>query len=486
MANDQSTTPVIKAVTYFLAHVPSMIRHGSKPSRDILANPALLAKVLGHLNSFEKAVAYPPNQTFIGNLDPDGLLDLPSPWYQNDMPDASRWGAFGEIMPEEEFYGVMKICDDFDLLLLEETFLKDSKNRLESHPLITDADLSKLENKGTPLEQIQEVIVDEEALPLYIDGDQLIGCCRRGHAEDFNLTPDIIIENLTNRASGVIALRHLTNKFADAKTLDYLIGFGEEAVGDRYNRGGGNMAKAIGELSGCINATGSDTKAFCCAPVHAMIIGASLVKSDVFQNVAVIAGGSFAKLGMKYQGHLRSEMPILEDVMAGIAIWIGQDDRQSPVIRLDSIGKHSIKSGSSQKAILEKLVSEPLDRLGLKMTEIDKFATELQNPELTKPQGSGNVPRTNYRLIGSMAVMRQEIKRDELEDFVRIHGMPGFSPTQGHIASAVPALGHVVQKMKVGKMDKSLFLAKGSLFLGRMTKLSDGMSFLLEKNNGIS
>ena len=174
----------------------------------------------------------------------------------------------------------------------------------------------------------------------------------------------------------MIALRHLTNKFADAKTLDYLIGCGEEAVGDRYNRGGGNMAKAIGELSGCINATGSDTKAFCCAPIHAIIIGASLVKSNLFQNVAVIAGGSFAKLGMKYHGHLRSEMPILEDVMAGIAIWIGQDDRQSPVIRLDSIGKHSINSGSSQQAILEKLVSEPLDRLGLKMTEIDKFATE--------------------------------------------------------------------------------------------------------------
>ncbi len=486
MAIDQSTTPVIKAVTYFLGHVPSMIRHGSKPSRDILANPALLAEVLGHLNSFEKAVAYPPNQTFIGNLDPERLLDMPSPWYQNDMPDASRWGAFGEIMPEEEFYGVLKICDDFDLLLLEEAFLNDSKNRLESHPLITNADLRKLENKGTPIEQIQGAIEDEKALPLYIDGDQLIGCCRRGHAEDFNLTPDIIIENLTNRASGVIALRHLTNKFGDAKTLDYLIGCGEEAVGDRYNRGGGNMAKAIGELSGCINATGSDTKAFCCAPIHAIIIGASLVKSNLFQNVAIIAGGSFAKLGMKYHGHLRSDMPILEDVMAGIAIWIGQDDGQSPVIRLDSIGKHSINSGSSQQAILENLVSEPLDRLGLKMTEIDKFATELHNPELTEPQGSGNVPRTNYRLIGSMAVMRREIKRNELEDFVRIHGMPGFSPTQGHIASAVPALGHVAQKMRAGKMDKSLFLAKGSLFLGRMTQLSDGISFLLEKNNGVT
>lgn len=484
MQNDKSTTPVIKAVTYFLAHVPSMVRHGSKPARDIAADPALLSKVLGHLNSFEKAVAYPPNQAFIGNLDPDSLLDMPSPWYQNDTPDASRQGTFGEIMPEEEFYGVMKICDDFDLLLLEEAFLKDCTNRLAHHPLITKDDLNKLENKGASMEQIQKAIEEEEALPLYIDGHSLIGCCQSGHPEDFNLIPDIIIENLTNRASGVMALRHLTDNLADARTLEYLIGCGEEAVGDRYNRGGGNMAKAIGELSGCVNATGSDTKAFCCAPVHAIVIGASLVKSDVYQNVAVIAGGSFAKLGMKYQGHLRNDMPILEDVIAGIAIWISQDDGQSPVIRLDAIGKHAINSGSSQQAILEKLVTEPLDRLGLKMTDIDKFATEMHNPEITEPQGNGNVPRTNYRLLGGMAVMREEIERNELDEFVKTRGMPGFSPTQGHIASAVPVLGHAVQKMKAGKMDRALFLAKGSLFLGRMTQLSDGMSFLLERNNG--
>ncbi|GAI96224.1 unnamed protein product, partial [marine sediment metagenome] len=36
----------------------------------------------------------------------------------------------------------------------------------------------------------------------------------------------------------------------NAQDIDYLIGCGEEAVGDRYNRGGGNMAKAIGELCG--------------------------------------------------------------------------------------------------------------------------------------------------------------------------------------------------------------------------------------------
>jgi len=334
------------------------------------------------------------------------------------------------------------------------------------------------------VEQIKKAVDKEGAMPLYINGDELIGCCQRGHEQDFNLIPDILIENLTNRASGVMALRHLTSKFASPEIFDYLIGCGEEAVGDRYNRGGGNMAKAIGELSGCANATGSDTKAFCCAPVHATVIGAGLVSSNVFENVAVVAGGSFAKLGMKFHGHLRSDMPILEDVIAGIAIWIGPDDGKSPYIRLDSIGKHNISSGASQQAIFEKLVIEPLDRLGLKLTEIDKYATEMHNPELTEPQGSGNVPRANYRIIGSFAVLRKEIERNALEDFTKNHGMLGFSPTQGHIASAVPVLGHAVRKMKMGKMKRAMFLAKGSLFLGRMTQLADGISFLLERNDG--
>jgi betaine reductase len=193
-----------------------------------------------------------------------------------------------------------------------------------------------------------------------------------------------------------------------------------------------------------------------------------------------------AKLGMKFQGHLRHEMPILEDTLAGIAIWVGQDDGVSPVIRLDSIGKQEIRSGSSQQAIVEKLVVEPLDRLGMKLGDVDKYATEMHNPELTEPQGSGNVPRTNYRIIGSFAVLRHEIEKEGLDEFVNAHGMPGFSPTQGHIASAVPFLGHALRAMRAGKMTNTMFLAKGSLFLGRMTQLSDGISFLLERNGGPS
>ncbi len=480
---NQNVTPVVKGASYFLAHVPSMIRHGSKPSREIQKDPSLLTPVLSHLETFDQAVAYPPNQVFIGNIDPDELWHISFPWYQNLIPNASRWGAFGEIMPEEEFYGLLKICDEFELILLEEGFRQEIASQLKDHPLFNSEDIQKL-GKGVSLEQIERTLSEGYAMPLYINGDRLVGCLQRGHEEDAALVPEVLIENLSARASGVMALRHLVAKTGEAQEIDYLLGYGEEAVGDRYNRGGGSLSKAIGELCGCNKATGSDVKAFCCAPVHALVLAAGLVASRVFNNVVMVAGGSFPKLGMKFQGHLRHDMPILEDVLPGIAVWVGQDDGKSPVIRLDSIGKHEIGSGSAQQAILEKLVVQPLDRLGLKLTQVDKYATELHNPELTEPQGSGNVPRTNYRIIGSFAVLRNEIQRSDLDRFVEVYGMPGFSPTQGHIASAVPFLGHSVKKIMAGEMENTMFLAKGSLFLGRMTQLADGISFLLERNKG--
>jgi betaine reductase len=131
---------------------------------------------------------------------------------------------------------------------------------------------------------------------------------------------------------------------------------------------------------------------------------------------------------------------------------------------------------------MEALVSKPLDRLGMKITDIDKFATEMHNPEVTVPAGSGNVPLNNYRMIGALATLRGEIQRSEIDRFVTEHGMPGFAPTQGHIPAAVPFLGHAVDAIKSGKINNAMFIAKGSLFLGRMSQLSDGLSFIIEKN----
>jgi betaine reductase len=116
------------------------------------------------------------------------------------------------------------------------------------------------------------------------------------------------------------------------------------------------------------------------------------------------------------------------------------------------------------------------------MLDIEKYSTELQNPEITLPSGSGNTPLTNYKIMAALAAIRKEIARGDVEKFVRERGMPGFSPTQGHIPAAVPFLGHAMLEMKAGRMKKALFVAKGSLFLGRMSHLSDGLSFLLEAN----
>jgi len=62
--------------------------------------------------------------------------------------------------------------------------------------------------------------------------------------------------------------------------------------------------------------------------------------------------------------------------------------------------------------------------------------------------------------------------------------MPGFAPTQGHLASALCYLPHAVHRLTGGDATRVHMIAKGSLFLGRMTQASDGMSVLLERNQG--
>jgi betaine reductase len=186
---------------------------------------------------------------------------------------------------------------------------------------------------------------------------------------------------------------------------------------------------------------------------------------------------------MKFAAHLKHNMPILEDVVAGIAFLVTKDDGVSPVLRLDAVGKHDVGAGSPQQAILASLILKPLARVGMKMTDIDKYATEMHNPEITLPAGSGDTPSINYKTMAALAALNKQIDRTEIEKFVKERGMPGFSPTQGHVPSAVPFLGHALEAMKKGNMKRAMFVAKGSLFLGRMSQLSDGISFLLEANS---
>jgi hypothetical protein len=478
---DEGVT-VVASVALCLAHVPDLVRYGSKPSRDIGKNPNLLSTLRKHRRTYEEALRYPPNQVFIGNMRPDALWDIAKPWFDNPLPQAQGQGPHGEIMSQADFYCLMKVCDDFDMLWLSKSFVSAAREGLSRHPLMTADDLKAL-GEGRPAAEIDAEIGSGAGISIHMD-EAVVGCLRHGHPEDVSLEASILLENLAAKASAVLALRHALNKVDGvmATDIDYLLGCGEEAVGDRYQRSGGSLSKAVAEKAGCVNATGSDVKAFCCAPNHAVIIGAAVIKGGLFRKVAVVGGGSLAKLGMKYEGHLKHEMPILEDTLAAVAIVLASDDGISPMIDLECVGKHDIAAGSSQQAIADSIVVKPLARCGLRLIDVDRFATELHNPEITEPQGSGNVPRTNYRLLANLAVQRGEISREQIEAFVHDRGMPGFSPTQGHIASAIPFLGHARDQLISGEIERAFFFAKGSLFLGRMTQMSDGLSFLLRRN----
>ncbi len=423
----------IHGCSLVLAHAPDLVRHGSKPTREGV-------DLSGSLRSYEEALGYPPHQVFIGNLDPDGLWAIERPWWRNPVEPLSK-GPFGALIPQAELYRRMAEADAFQLFRLDGS------------------------NSG---------------LPIY-DGTAFLGSMAGAHDADESLTASVLLENLACKATGALALEDLLAQTGlPADELEYAIGCGEEAVGDRYQRGGGNLAKAIAEQAGCVNASGSDVKAFCCAPLHALVAAASLVAAGVYPHVAVVAGGSLAKLGMKFEGAVKNGVPVLEDVLAGLAILVGPPGEGAPELRLDAVGRHRVGSGSAQQAVLEDLVVRPLEELGRGILDVDRYATELHDPEITEPAGAGNVPSRNYRLIGALAVKRGELPRDELDGFERDRGLPGFSPTQGHVASAVPWLPHALRGLRGGDLASTMLLAKGSLFLGRMTELADGLSVLIE------
>jgi len=481
--------PVLKGAAYALIQAGDMVIHqGSTQTSERRLSPDSehLTTLPGHLRSFDDCVKYPPNQAYIGNIQPLALNDIPRPWYENSIPDATRDGKHGEMMPQDEFLGLMKAVDAFDLVLLEEGFQNAVAAKLAAHPVTAGWKfLEKLQKGHESLGRIAELVDGHKAEGMYHEG-QLVGCVKKAHDFDAALSEHVMFENLVSKASAAFALGLLLHKTdLKAEDIEYIIECSEEACGDMNQRGGGNFAKAIGEVCGCINATGSDTRSFCAGPAHAMVEAAALVKAGVYKHVVVLAGGASAKLGLNAKDHVKKGLPVLEDCLGAFAVHIGENDGISPVIRTDIVGRHTIGSGASPQAVMQAIVASPLDRAGIKLGEIDTFSVEMQNPEITEPAGAGDVPKANYKMIAALGVMRKDFEKADLNNVVERIAMPGFAPTQGHIPSGVPFMAHCKDLMDEGKLSRVMIVGKGSLFLGRLTNLFDGVSFIVEKNPGL-
>lgn len=475
---------IIKGTGYALAHTPSMLIHnGSTQVTERIVNPdsEYLKEMTNHLRSYQDVVDYWPNQVYIGNGSLEDYSKVEFPYYDKKMDGANRYGKFGEIMPEAEFLLLVQASDVFEVVLLEKEFVAAHKNELASNPIITEDIMARV-HEGYELSEIEPFVKNDGAEGLYYEG-KLIGCVKRAHDIDVNLSAEVMHENLVNKASSVLAVLHsLKNAGISKEDIEYVVDCSEEACGDVNQRGGGNFAKAVAEIAGLVNATGSDSRGFCAGPAHSLIEAASLVKAGAYKMVAVIGGGCVPKLGMNGKDHVKKGLPLLEDCIASFCIIIGENDGVSPEINLDIIGRHTVGTGSAPQNVIGSLVADPLERVGLKITDIDKYSTEMQNPDITKPAGAGDVPEANYKMIAALAVKKGQIERGDIPEFIKKHGLVGFAPTQGHIPSGAPYVGFAREDILSGKIKNAMIVGKGSLFLGRMTNLFDGVSFVIQAN----
>lgn len=480
--------PVIKGTSYVLVHAPDMImQNGTTQTTERALNPdsEYLKEVPKHIRKFDEVVNYLPNQVYIGNKTPDDLKKVPQPWSDPDkyLKDGTRVGRLGEIMPEDEFIGLMKISDAFDLIFLTKEFTESVKVKLQAHPLINDALIARLK-EGVD-QSVLDHHMENHAEGLYFE-DKLVGVVTRAHDVDVNLSAHVMLENLVTKASGLLAALHLVDKNnINPNDVEYVIECSEEACGDMNQRGGGNFAKSIAELAGFNNASGSDLRGFCAAPTHTLIAASSHVHSGTFKHVVIVAGGCTAKLGMNGKDHIKKGLPILEDVIGGFAALISENDGVSPVLRTDIVGRHTVGTGSSPQAVMSALVTAPLEKVGLTVKDVDKYSAEMQNPDITKPAGAGDVPNANFKMIGALGVMKKQLQKPEIVEFIEKHGMEGWAPTQGHIPSGVPYLGFCRDDLTTGNLNRAMIIGKGSLFLGRMTNLFDGVSIVIERNSGV-
>ena len=475
--------PVVRGAATMLAHTPGLVRYGSKPLRETKVRPEFLSDLMGALWSYDKACRYLPNQVFIGSQPPTRLWEVEQPWFDKLAESETGEPPFGHIMEERRFLALLACADPFKHVLLRERFWEEMGPVLSAAPLT-----APLATRTPPLlddAQLDSALEAADCLPLFAGGEGApVGVVKTGHSEDEALSAPVLLENFCCKVSGALAVHELLNHVEglDLSDVDLVLSCSEEAVGDRYQRGGGNMAKAIAEFAGCDLATGIDIKDFCAAPIPAMVIGASLVESGVFKNVVVVGGGSLPKLGMKCLYQLEQGIPVLEDALAAVAVWIGRDDGKSPVVNLRGVGRHPIKAGAALDKQFRELVLEPLRRLEWGVDRVDRIVTELHNPDIMVSAKAGDVAARNYKMMAAMLAMAKEIDRSDIAGFGRAKGVCGYAPTQGHIASGFVYMPHALREMAAGAIRNCMLVARASLFLGQMTELTDGMSVLIERN----
>ena len=87
--------------------------------------------------------------------------------------------------------------------------------------------------------------------------------------------------------------------------------------------------------------------------------------------------------------------------------------------------------------------------------------------------------------MGALAAIRKEIPRTEIDAFVKKRGMPGFFSHSGPCSGSRAVSRSCPRRHEEGKDKEHHVRGEREPLLGRMSQLSDGLSFLLEANPAV-
>ena len=336
---------------------------------------------------------------------PTILWDRPRPWWRAPRRRGEPRGAFGDIMDQAAFYELLAELDQFELVRLKERAATRASCRC-------------------------------------IGGDEVVGAFAPDHESDESLTR---ARPAGEPGDARRARVHATAAPAGATGVDpasitHAIGCGEEAIGDRYQRGGGNVGEGDRRgTAGSPSASGIDVKSFCAAPVHALVVAA---RPDRGRHRGTgrrsSRAASLGKLGMKFEGALVEGLPHPR----------GRAGRHGGAARTRPTGRTVRSCGPTRSGACRSTPARRRRRSwrhssarrsrrwALAIADIDTLRH--RDPQPGDHRAAGRRRRRRPQLQDARRARRGARRaraRATSPGSSRAHGMPGFSPTQGHIAS---------------------------------------------------
>ena len=376
-----------------------------------LVNRSSSSALGGALRSFEDAVAYPPNQVFIGNLAPAALWDTPRDWWAHPVDGASIAGPTGDIMDQDAFYALLAEVDQFEL----------ARMGVEPEP---------------------------GQLPLY-RGQDVVGAFAGDHELDESLTPGVLLENLSIKASGVHALQHLLKQGDVDPAIDH--------PRDRMRRRGGGRslpARRRQRREGDRRALRSAERQRHRREV--LLRGAGARPRGGGRPDRGRHRGTRRRGGRRVDRQARHE--VRRRPGEGVPHHRGRAGRHGRAARTrrrlerpdraDRRGR--AHAGGCRVGRRRRSWKRWWARRWMRSASASATSTPTPRRSTTRRSPSRRAaatsPTATTRCSRGSGSCAANSTRSDIAGFSRAHGMPGFSPTQGHIASAVPWLPHALAR----------------------------------------